>query len=127
MNEYYTYLERQQRSSVDVTEWLKWFLNCLGQAIQVSEQTLSTVIYKASLWQELSDIGLNSRQKLIINMMLETNFKGYMNTSKYATLCKCSNDSALRDIQHLVKVGILVKNPSGGRSTSYRIREKIVI
>jgi len=49
------------------------------------------------------------------------NFKGHMNTSKYAKLAKTSNDSALRDIKALVASGLFIKNRGGGRSTSYRL------
>lgn len=44
-----------------------------------------------------------------------------MNTSKYAKMAKCSNDTALRDIQELKERGIFIRNPGGGRSTSYRL------
>ena len=57
--------------------------------------------------------------------MLENDFKGYMNTSKYAKMTKCSNDTALRDIQELKKRGIFIQNPGGGRSTSYRLTEAV--
>ncbi|WP_419783649.1 hypothetical protein [Maridesulfovibrio sp.] len=46
-----------------------------------------------------------------------------MNSSKYAKLAKCSTDTALRDIKDLKERGILVQNPGGGRSTSYRLGE----
>lgn len=61
------------------------------------------------------------RQRLIINMMLDDDFKGYMNTAKYAKLAKCSTDTALRDIQNLKARGILIQNPGAGRSTSYSL------
>ena len=64
---------------------------------------------------------VNDRQRQIINMMLEDDFKGFMNTSKYAKLVKCSNDTALRDIQALKERGIFIQNPGGGCSTSYRL------
>jgi Fic family protein len=53
--------------------------------------------------------------------MLEDVFEGFMNTSKYAKLAKCSNDTALRDIQVLKKRGIFIQNPGVGRSTSYSL------
>lgn len=65
------------------------------------------------------------RQRRIINRMLAPDFKGYMNTSKYAKLAKCSNDTALRDIQTLKERGIFIQNPGGGRSTSYRLPDKV--
>lgn len=48
-------------------------------------------------------------------------FEGNMHTSKYAKMAKCSTDTALRDIRGLVDHGILVRNPGGGRSNSYRL------
>jgi Fic family protein len=118
---YYEHLENQQRSTPDITQWLYWFLDCLGAAIQRAEQTLAAVRYKAQLWQTINQHPINSRQRSIINKMLEDGFVGHMNTSKYAKLAHCSNDSALRDIQELKTLGVLIQNASGGRSTSYRL------
>ncbi|MDB2592826.1 Fic family protein [Gammaproteobacteria bacterium] len=119
--QYYAQLEAQQRSTPDITNWLSWFLDCLGRAISNAEATLGNVLFKAQLWDTINQKPVNDRQRLIINRMLEDDFKGFMNTSKYAKLAKCSNDTALRDIQVLKKRSILIQNPSGGRSTSYRL------
>jgi Fic family protein len=118
--EYYRQLESQQRGSLDITAWLKWFLECLDRALSRAEETLETVLNKARLWDAISRDPVNERQRLIINRMLD-GFKGHLNTSKYAKLAKCSNDTALRDIRDLVKRGVLIQNPGGGRSTSYRL------
>jgi len=120
---YYDQLERQQRSSPDITGWLKWFLECLGRALSSAEVTLSRVLFKARLWNKINQNPANERQRLIINRMLQEDFKGYMNTSKYAKLAKCSNDTALRDIQDLKARGILIQNTGKGRSTSYHLIE----
>lgn len=122
--DYYDQLEKQQRSTLDITEWLKWFLDCLGRAISSSETTLGNVLFKAQLWATINQRPVNERQRLIINRMLEDDFKGHMNTSKYAKLAKCSNDTALRDIQDLKDRGIFIQNPGGGRSTSYRLLDR---
>ncbi len=119
--EYYDQLEKQQRSTLEITGWLEWFLDCLGRAITNAETTLGNVLFKAQLWAKINQNPINDRQRLIINRMLEDNFKGHMNTSKYAKLAKCSNDTALRDIQDLKEKTIFIKNPGGGRSTSYRL------
>lgn len=118
---YYQQLEQQQRGTTDITIWLSWFLDCLDRAIDDAETTLSHVLYKASLWRRINQSPVNTRQRLIINRMLEDTFEGYMNTSKYAKIAKCSNDTALRDIQELKTRGILIQNPAKGRSTSYRL------
>ena len=118
---YYDQLEKQQRTTPDITDWLSWFLDCLGRAITNAETTLGNVLFKAQLWDTINQKPVNDRQRLIINRMLEDDFEGFMNTSKYAKLAKCSNDTALRDIQELKERGIFIQNPGRGRSTSYRL------
>ena len=119
--EYYNQLESQQRATPDITAWLGWFLDCLGRAIFNSEDILGRVLFKSRLWAFINQDPVNKRQQQIINRMLEYEFEGHMNTSKYAKLAKCSKDTALRDIQELVARGVFIQNPSGGRSTSYRL------
>ncbi|MDC1116063.1 Fic family protein [Alphaproteobacteria bacterium] len=122
--QYYDQLESQQRATPDITDWLSWFLDCLGRAISNVENTLGNVLFKAQLWDTINQKPVNDRQRLIINRMLEDDFEGFMNTSKYAKLAKCSNDTALRDIQELKERGIFIQNPGGGRSTSYRLPDR---
>ena len=119
--QYYDQLEAQQRSTPNITDWLSWFLDCLGRAIGNAENTLSNVMFKAQLWDMINQKPVNDRQRLVINRMLDDAFEGFMNTSKYAKMAKCSNDTALRDIQELKERGIFIQNPGGGRSTSYRL------
>ena len=123
--EYYAQLERQQRGTPEITSWLDWFLDCIGRALSGAENALESILFKARLWSKINRQPINDRQRLIINHMLEEGFEGHMNTSKYAKLAKCSTDSALRDIQFLTVRGIFVKNPGGGRSTSYRLPDKV--
>jgi Fic family protein len=120
--DYYLELERAQRGDVNITSWLVWFLGCLGRAIAAADQTLATVLNKARLWQQINRRPVNDRQRLVINRMLD-GFKGYLSTSKYAKLAKCSTDTALRDMRELLARGILIHNAGGGRSTSYRLAE----
>ena len=122
--DYYDQLEHQQRASPEITDWLKWFLDCLGRAILGAEGTLGNVLFKAELWGKINQKPVSERERLVINRMLEDDFKGHMNTSKYAKLAKCSNDTALRDISDLKERGIFIQNPGGGRSTSYRLPDR---
>mgnify|MGYP001373266807 CR=1 FL=1 len=121
--EYYLRLESQQRSDLDITPWLEWFLACLGRAIGAAEAIFESVRRKSRLWESINREPVNERQKVVINRMLE-GFEGNLNTSKYAKLAKCSADTALRDIRELVERGILVQNEGGGRSTSYRLVDR---
>ncbi len=120
--DYYLELEKAQRGDVNVTRWLSWFLGCLGRAIDGAEQTFAAVLYKAKLWQRINRRPVNDRQRRVINRLLD-GFEGFLATSKYAKLAKCSPDTALRDIQELLERSILVPNPGGGRSTSYRLAD----
>ncbi len=121
--EYYIQLESAQRGSLDITSWLAWFLGCLDRAIDSSETILGSVLHKARIWQRINTKPVNERQRKVINRMLEHDWQGHLNTSKYARLAKCSTDTALRDIRELLDRGILVKNAGGGRSTSYRLAD----
>ena len=120
--DYYLELESAQRGDVDITTWLAWFLGCLGRAIDGADQSLAAVLHKAKLWERINRRAVNDRQRLVINRMLN-GFEGFLNTSKYAKLAKCSTDTALRDIGELLARGILIQNPGGGRSTSYRLAD----
>jgi Fic family protein len=117
---YYGILERTQKGTMDVTPWMDWFLGCMGRAIEGAQATLAAVLSKARFWESIVDVSLNNRQRLVLNRLLE-GFEGKLTTSKWAKLAKCSQDTALRDILPLVERGILVRNPEGGRSTSYSL------
>ena len=117
---YYDILEQTQKSTLDITPWMEWFLACLGRAIGGAQNALGAVLAKARFWESMLEISLNERQRLILNRLLD-GFEGKLTTSKYAKLTKSSQDTALRDILQLVKRGILKRGPEGGRSTSYTL------
>ena len=117
-NRYYDMLESTQRGDMDITAWLQWFLECLEKAFDRAEETLSTVTGKARFWETIKDHALNERQRKVVNRMLD-GFEGKLTSSKWAKLTKSSQDTAGRDIDDLVRKGILARGEAGGRSTSY--------
>jgi Fic family protein len=117
---YYEVLEQTQKGTLDVTPWLDWFLACLDRAIQGAQAALAGVLSKAAFWKSLEGTSINERQRSMLLRLLE-GFKGKLTTSKWAALTKSSQDTALRDILDLVEKGVLLKNPEGGRSTSYTL------
>lgn len=119
---YYQVLEASQKGGLDITPWLRWFLECLGGALTRAEGTLAAVLHKAHVWQRIGTMPVNERQRKAINRLLD-GFEGNLTTSKYAKMTACSNDTALRDIQALVAQGVLARNEGGGRSVSYRMTE----
>ncbi len=118
--EYYDRLERTQQGSLEVSDWLEWFAGCLLRAIGGAEETLVAVLAKAGFWQRWAGTPMNERQIKLLNRLLD-GFAGQLTSGKWATIAKCSTDTALRDIHDLLQRGVLVKRDAGGRSTSYAL------
>lgn len=116
--EYYRILESVQRGGVDVTPWLRWFVDCMGRAIAGSESALATVLSRARFWEQHSEQEFNARQRRMLNLLLE-GLEGRLTSSRWARINHCSQDTAQRDIAALVTLGLLARSPEGGRSTSY--------
>jgi Fic family protein len=117
---YYDVLERTQKGTMDVTEWLGWFLATLGRAMTSAQSTLDIVLGKARFWQRWAGTPMNERQVKLLNRLLD-GFEGKLTSSKWAAIAKCSPDTALRDINELMLLGVLVKSEAGGRSTAYEL------
>ena len=118
---YYDVLEQTQKNSLDVTRWLHWFLDTLGRAIDSAQSTLDAVLGKTRFWQRWAETPMNERQIKLLNRLLD-GFDGKLTSSKWATIARCSPDTALRDINELLALGVLEKSASGGRSTSYELK-----
>ncbi len=121
---YYEILEKTQSGSLDITEWLKWFLECLDRAIEHSNEITSGALAKEFFWQDLNkkNVSLNQRQKKVLNKLLG-DFEGKLTREKWMKLTKASSRTALRDINELIELGILEQEEAGGRSTSYRLKK----
>jgi Fic family protein len=120
---YYEILEATQKGALDVTPWLEWFLDCFDRAFTRAEETLAAVLKKARFWDRHATAAFNVRQREMVNRLLN-GFVGKLTSSKWAKIMHCSQDTALRDIDDLVKRGVLAKDAAGGRSTSYALAEE---
>jgi hypothetical protein len=119
---YYDVLERCQKGSGDITEWLTWFLGCFCRAIDRSEKLLATVLDKAAFWKAHNQAPLSERQRKVINRLLDAGkdgFEGGLTTRKFVSLAGVSRATAFREMDQLVKSGILKQNPGRGRNASY--------
>jgi Fic family protein len=117
---YYDILEYTQKGGTEITPWLEWFLECLGGAIDGAGNLLAGIMTKARFWEKLASVELNSRQRAMLNRLLD-GFEGNLTTSKWAKLTKSSQDTATRDVQDLIQKGLLEHSVEGGRSTSYTL------
>lgn len=117
--EYYLQLEEAQKGTLDITEYLNWFLSCFDRAILNSDEVLGKILTKSHFWKQHTSLSLNPRQIKVINRLLD-GFDGKLTSTKWAKICKCSQDTALRDINMLIELRILQKT-DGGRSSGYII------
>jgi Fic family protein len=117
---YYAMLETTQKGSLDITRWLEWFLIALTRAFDGAEAILASVLRKGGFWEQHAGASFNERQRSMINRLFD-GFDGKLTSSKWAKLTKCSQDTALRDIDDLVRRAVLKKDAAGGRSTSYSL------
>lgn len=118
--EYYDMLEKSQKGDLDITEWIKWFLSCLINALNATEKILARVLVKADFWSKHSKTILNERQRKVLNKILD-GFEGKLTSMKWAKIAKCSKDTAIRDINDLISKEVLQKESAGGRSTNYEL------
>ncbi|HEX3971086.1 MAG TPA: Fic family protein [Stellaceae bacterium] len=120
--DYYDFLEAAQKGDLDITAHLAWFIGCFDRALANAETLLSATLMKARFWERHAAARFNERQRTMLARLLD-GFDGKLTSSKWASIAKCSQDTAARDIDALIKFGILVKDGAGGRSTSYSLVE----
>lgn len=119
---YYDILEKTQKGSLDITEWLLWFLDCLKKAMLQSASLLQFVLNKSEFWKQHAKSALNKRQIAMLNHLFDA-FDGKLTSSKWAKMMQCSQDTATRDINQLIEFAILIKGPESGRSASYLLKD----
>lgn len=119
--DYYITLETTQKGTLDITNWLDWFLSCLIRSMQWAKQALHDVIRKARVLRKMEKLELNERQKKIMVKFLNGGFGEFLNSTKYKNSADCSPDTANRDLAKLAELGLL-ERIGQGKSTSYVIK-----
>ena len=120
-NKYYDILERCQKGTTDLTAWIEWYLDCMLRAIKGAEEMLSAILDKAVFWQNHSQADINERQRTVLNIFLDED-KGKLTAKRWAKLAKVSPDTAVRDVQYLTEIGILVPEEGKVRNIAYGIK-----
>lgn len=119
-NHYYDILEKAQHGDGDITEWICWYANTLSVALDEAENIVSTVLNKSFFWQKASSVPLSQRQTDMLNLFLD-GYEAKITSKTWASLAKCSKDTAIRDIQYLVEKEILREDIPGAKRPSYSI------
>ena len=119
-NHYYEILERMQHGDGDITEWLVWYLQKLVEALDEADTIVTTILNKSFFWQKASSVPMTERQTQMLNLFLD-GYEAKITSKTWATLAKCSKDTAIRDIQDLVEKNILIEDIPGAKRPSYSI------
>jgi len=114
---YYAALERTQKGTLDITEWIIWFVGCLSRSIVSAREIVEQVLRRERFYQRAAPYSLTPNQHIVIAKFLD-NFEGKLTSSKYAKICKVSQDTATRELKDLCEKG-LFRQEGDGRSTHY--------
>ena len=118
---YYAALQKAEKS-LEISEWIDWFLTMLLEAQEMADQMITLTIVKFHFFNEHDSL-LNERQRKAILRMFEAGpegFLGGMNVQKYMGITGASKATATRDLQYLVEMN-LFKSNLAGRSTHYKL------
>ena len=125
---YYRVLETSQKSGLDITTWLTWFLQTLLHTLGQACQRIARVLDKARYWQQHRDHGLSAEQTKVLNRLLDGDllvdkpgFANGISAAQYQAVAKVSKATATRHLADLLDKGCVIKLPGGGRSTRYQL------
>jgi Fic family protein len=124
-NGYYRVLEKSRKATLDISEWLEWFLQTLLRSLQQAMARIESVLDKAHFWQAHRESGLSAEQAKMLNRLLdggERGFKDGISAAQYQAVAKVSKATATRHLAEMLEKGCLQRLPGGGRSTRYAIR-----
>ncbi|WP_323167514.1 Fic family protein [Pseudomonas atacamensis] len=121
---YYRILESSQKTTLDITEWLTWFLQTLLRSLQQAITRIDSVLGKTRFWQAHRESDLSAEQIKVLNRLLdgvERGFEQGLSAGQYQAVAKVSKATATRHLAELLDKGCLQRLPGGGRSTRYKI------
>jgi Fic family protein len=121
---YYRILESSQKATLDITEWLTWFLQTLLRSLQQAITRIESVLGKSRFWQAHRESELSAEQIKVLNRLLDGGERGFehgISAGQYQAVAKVSKATATRHLVELLDKGCLQRLPGGGRSTRYQI------
>jgi Fic family protein len=121
---YYRILESSQKATLDITEWLTWFLQTLLRSLQQAITRIDSVLGKTRFWQTHRESDLSAEQIKVLNRLLDGGERGFeqgLSAGQYQAVAKVSKATATRHLAELLEKGCLQRLPGGGRSTRYKI------
>lgn len=127
-DKYYSALETASRYTMDITQWIEYYIELVALAQQLTQNSIDTVIEKTRFFDELKQYNLNERQLKVLRKLLDVDQNEQpinLTTKRYQNITKASKATATRDLQTLVQVGAIYPLEKGGRSTAYNINREL--
>ncbi|HAL66893.1 MAG TPA: DUF4172 domain-containing protein [Pseudomonas sp.] len=124
---YYRILEASQKSGLDITHWLYWFLTTLLNSLEKALVRIDRILAKARFWQVNRGQGLSAEQVKVLNRLLDGGERGFeqgISAAQYQAVAKVSKATATRHLSDLLEKGCIERLPGGGRSTRYQIAQR---
>jgi Fic family protein len=112
-------LEAAQKGTADITEWVLWFTNCVKRAVNNATTAVEPSLKKMRFWEKHNDQAMNTRQRELLNRLIEGEFKGKVTLSNWASTISCATDIAARDMTDLLQRGFLIRNNVSGSNPQY--------
>jgi len=123
-NGYYRVLEASQKATLDITEWLTWFLQTLLRSLQQAIARIEGVLSKSRFWQAHRESELSVEQIKVLNRLLdggERCFELGISAAQYQSETQLSKATATRHLTEMVKKKCLKRTAAGGRSSRYKV------
>jgi Fic family protein len=121
--DYYDALGQAQTGTMNITQWIEWFLKSIALASINSQAVIKNALCKALFWQTAARLNLNERQTKILSRLIEAGdggFLGGMTADKYAKVTGVSKATATRDLVSLLEAQLLIVFGQG-RATRYAV------
>jgi Fic family protein len=121
---YYNALESSQKATLDITDWLEWFLRTLLRSLQEAMARIDRVLSKTRFWDHHRGAALSAEQTKVLNRLLDGGERGFeqgISAAQYQAVAKVSKATATRHLADLLEKNCLIRLPGGGRSTRYQI------
>ena len=113
-------------NTLDITQWILYFAQVIMEAQKYTINLIELIIYKSKVMNKFKK-SINKRQeKALLRIFKEgpDGFEGGMSVGNYLKITNTSRATATRDLQDLLKLGILIKKGEL-KSTRYYLRYDI--
>ena len=121
-DEYYAILNKTSKStSMDITEWVTWFLERLVDAYSNAIEKIHKSFKVKTFFDQTRNYDLNDRQKKFLERVLRDDWEGPLTAKKYSVITSCHIDTANRDLKKLVAFGLIFQEAGGSKNTHYSV------